>query len=137
MPINGYSQYQQNQLSTASPAKLLLSAYDGAIRFCRIGLEKMREGRIEEQSVNINKALSVVCELLTTLNEDANPPLVARLKSLYLYVIEKLAHANLTGDEASLQEVIRILANLRASWAEAEQIVQRENQPEYQQEEAA
>jgi flagellar protein FliS len=130
MPIDGYSRYQQNQLTTATPAKLLLAAYDGAIRFCRIGLEKMKEGRVEEQSVNINKALAVVCELLSTLNEDANPPLVARLKSLYLYVIEKLAHANLAADEECLQESIGILTNLRESWAEADRIIQRENQQE-------
>lgn len=128
--MDGYSRYQQNQLSTATPAKLLLSAYDGAIRFCRIGLEKMKEGRVEEQSVNINKALAVVCELLSTLNEDANPPLVARLKSLYLYVIEKLAHANLTADEGCLSECIGILTNLRESWAEADKIIQRETQQE-------
>lgn len=127
MPIDGYSQYQHNQLSSASPAKLLLSAYDGAIRFCRIGLEKMREGHVEEQSININKALAVICELLTTLNEEANPPLVARLKSLYLYVIERLAHANLKADEAALQEVLGILADLRLSWAEADRILQQES----------
>ncbi len=130
MPIDGYSQYQQNQLSTTSPAKLLLAAYDGAIRFCRIGLEKMKEGHIAEQSDNINKAIAVVCELLSTLNEDANPPLVARLRSLYLYVIEKLAHGNLTADQAAISEVMGIMSSLRESWAEADRIIQRENQQE-------
>jgi flagellar protein FliS len=125
--MNGYSSYQQNHLSTATPARLLLAAYDGAIRFCRIGLEKMKEGRIEEQSVNINKALAVVCELLSTLNEDANPALVAKLKSLYLYIIEKLAHANLASDETCLQESLDILVALRSSWAEAEKIIQQDN----------
>lgn len=127
MTNDGYAQYKQTQLSTASPAKLLLAAYDGAMRFCRIGLEKMREGRFDEQSINLNKALAVVCELLATLNEEANPPLTARLRSIYLYVIEKLAHANLTADEAAVAEAMNILANLRESWAEADRILQREN----------
>lgn len=130
MPIDGYAQYQQNQLSTASPAKLLLAAYDGAIRFCRIGLEKMRGGQVEEQSVNINKALAIVCELLSTLKEEANPELVVRLRSLYLYVIEKLAHANLGADEAAVSEAIGILAELRESWAEADRILQQETMQE-------
>lgn len=121
-----YAQYQQNQLLTASPARLLLAAYDGAIRFCSIGLEKMRAKKLDEQSVNINKALAIVCELLSTLNEDVNPPLVAGLKSLYTYVIEKLAHANLNQDEAALSEALAILANLRETWAEAERILQQE-----------
>ncbi len=87
----------------------------------------MRAGQVEEQSVNINKALSVVCELLSTLNEDANPPLVASLKSLYLYVIQKLARANLESDEACLQESMNLLISLRESWAEAEKIIQNES----------
>lgn len=130
MTNDGYVQYQHTQLSTTSPAKLLLAAYDGAMRFCRIGLEKMKEGRLDEQSINLNKALAVICELLATLNEEANPPLVARLRSIYLYVIEKLAHANLTADEAAVTEAMSILANLRESWAEAERILQRENMQE-------
>ncbi len=130
MAMDGYAQYQQNNLLTASPAKLLLAAYDGAIRFCRIGAEKMREGKLDQQSININKALAIVCELLSTLREDVDPVLVGRLKSLYTYVIEKLAHANLNQDEAAINEAIAILCQLRETWAEADQILQRENQRE-------
>lgn len=130
MPYNGYAQYQQNQLTTASPAKLLLMAYDGAIRFCRIGGEKMRECKLDEQNTNINKAIAVVCELLSTLKEEHNPPLVARLRSLYTYVIEKLAHANLNQDEAALNEATKILTDLREAWAEADKILQRESREE-------
>ena len=130
MALDGYAQYQQNQILTASPAKLLLAAYDGAIRFCRIGGEKMREQRLDEQSTNLNKALAVVCELLSTLREDVDPTLVARLKSLYTYVIEKIAHANLNQDEDALNEAIKVLSQLRETWAEADQILQRDNQRE-------
>lgn len=130
MNTEGYAQYQQNQLLTASPAKLLLVAYDGAIRFCRIGAEKMREGKLDEQSTNINKALAIVCELLSTLREDVDPVLVARLKSLYTYIIEKLAHANLNNDISSLDEATKILVQLRETWAEAEKILQKQSSAE-------
>lgn len=130
MNTEGYAQYQQNQLLTASPAKLLLAAYDGAIRFCRIGAEKMREGKLDEQSTNINKALAIVCELLSTLREDVDPVLVARLKSLYTYIIEKLAHANLNNDVSSLDEAMKILVQLRETWAEADKILQKQSSAE-------
>ncbi len=130
MSLDGYAQYQQNQLLTASPAKLLLAAYDGAIRFCRIAAEKMKEGKLEEQGTNINKALAVVCELLSTLREDIDPALVGRLKSLYNYVIEKLAHANLNQDLEALDEAVKILSQLRETWAEADQMIQQEIQME-------
>lgn len=126
MATDGYAQYQHNQLMTASPAKLLLAAYDGAIKFARIAAEKMREGNIPEQSLHINKTLAIVAELLSTLREDVDPLLVARLKSLYCYVIEKLAHANLNQDQAALAEAIKILLELRETWAQAEIILQQQ-----------
>jgi len=130
MSPDGYAHYQQNSLLTASPAKLLLAAYDGAIRFCRIAIEKMDNGNHPEMSVNINKALAIVCELLSTLNDDANPPLVARLKSIYLYMIERLAHANLNEDRAAVEEVTNHLLKLRETWAEADRIIVAEQQVE-------
>lgn len=128
MTNDGYAQYQQNQLLTASPAKLLLAAYDGAIRFCRIAGEKMAQGDLDGQNTYTNKALAVVCELTSTLKEDVEPVLVRRLRSLYTYVIEKLAHANLNGDQAALEDAIRILQQLRETWAEADRMIQQEGQ---------
>ena len=127
MNNDGYTQYQQQALLTASPAKLLLAAYDGAIRFSRIASEKMAEGALAEQSTNINKALAIVCELLSTLREDVDPTLVARLKLLYTYVIEKLAHANLNNDSDALNEAVKILSQLRETWAEADRLLQDES----------
>lgn len=130
MSSDGYAKYQQNQLLTASPAKLLLAAYDGAIKFCRMGGEMMAEGKFEEQNRYINKALAIVCELLATLREDIDPELVRRLKSLYNYVIERLAHANLAGDAAALAEATKILSDLRETWAQADLIIQQEHREE-------
>lgn len=127
MSVNGYTQYQENQLLTASPGKLLLAAYDGAIRFCHIGLEKMKEDKLDEQSQNINKAIAIVCELVTTLHEDASPSLVARLRSIYIYLIEKLGMANIYQNEADLMEAVQILTDLRQTWAEADRAVQEQS----------
>jgi flagellar secretion chaperone FliS len=120
MAIDGYAQYQQNQLLTASPGKLLLAAYDGAIRFCRIGSEKMRESKLDEQSININKAIAIVCELMSTLKEEVDPAFVGKMKTLYSYTLEKLYTANFNQDETSLNEAIHILTELRMAWGEAE-----------------
>lgn len=130
MTSEGYAQYQQNQLLTASPAKLLLAAYDGAIKYCRMANEKMAEGDFDQQNEYVNKALAIVCELMSTLKEDVDPALVKRLKSLYTYVIEKLARANLAADVAALDEAIKILSDLRETWAQADLLVQQEHREE-------
>jgi flagellar protein FliS len=129
MSSNGYAQYQQNSILTASPAKLLLMAYDGAIRFARVAGEKMAENNLDEQNTFINKSIAIVIELVSTLKEDVDPVLCGRLRSLYAYVIEKLQLANIEQNQAYLNEAIKILSELREGWAEAEKKIQAENQP--------
>jgi flagellar protein FliS len=128
MSNNGYAQYQQNSILTASPSKLLLMAYDGAIRFSHVASEKMKENNLNEQSININKAIAIVMELVSTLKEEVDPVLVNRLRSLYAYVVEKLGMANLEQDQTALAEAIKILSELREAWAECDRKIQAEAQ---------
>lgn len=123
MTSNGYAKYQQNQINTASPGRLLLAAYDGAIRFCGNASEEMKNGNLNQQNYYINKALAIVYELVSALREDVEPRLVGTLKSIYAYIIERLGYANITQDAQALEEVIEILSELRETWAEAEKIV--------------
>lgn len=127
MNRNHYAQYKENQLLMASPAQLLLATYDGAIRFCKIAGEKMLENKYEEQNTNIKKAVAIVCELMNTLKDDVSPDLVHNLRSLYSYVLDRLTRANLYQDIDALNEVIKILTQLRQTWAEAEKIIKEQN----------
>lgn len=125
MPSNGYAKYQQNQLQTASPSRLLIAAYDGAIRFCGNAAEEMKKGNLDNQNYQINRVIAIICELISALREDVDPTLVSRLKSLYAYVIEKLGYANIQQDMASLDEAVNILKELRETWVEAEKNIAR------------
>lgn len=120
MTGNGYAKYQQNQLQTASPGRLLIAAYDGAIRFCGNAAEEMTKGNFDQQNYHMNRALAIICELVSALREDVDPELVARLRSLYAYVIERMGFANLKQDQEALEEAVHILRELRETWAEAE-----------------
>lgn len=125
MPSNGYAKYQQNQLQTASPSRLLIAAYDGAIRFCGNAAEEMKKGNLDNQNYQINRVIAIICELISALREDVDPTLVSRLKSLYAYVIEKLGYANIQQDMGALDEAVNILKELRETWVEAEKNIAR------------
>ena len=103
----------------ASPERLLLMAYDGAIRFARVGLEKMREGVLDEKSFGFGRAQSIIAELLAGLDPKHDPELVSNLARLYECMFNRLSIANLNDDEAAAVEVIGMLVELRESWAQA------------------
>jgi flagellar secretion chaperone FliS len=120
---NPYSQYQETQFNTQTPGRLLLMVYDAAIRFAMIAAEKMKEGKLDEQSVNIVRVQNIVIELMSTLDPRRDRQLAANLSSLYSYIFDKLTQANIRDDLAALNEVVSILTEMRATWAQAETLV--------------
>src|SRR5262245_44987318 len=66
-----HRQYQQAQIETASPTRLVVLLYDGAIRFCSLALEAMQAKELETQNTNLIKAQRIIGELMGSLNKEA------------------------------------------------------------------
>lgn len=124
--VTAFSQYQDTQVNTASPEKILLMLYDGAINFTRIAREKMEQGDVAEKARFIGKGLAIVTELMNTLNHDVGGEMSKRLEQLYIYIIDEYTAANLNNSVKSLDNVLKILTVLRGTWAEAIEIWRKE-----------
>ena len=68
---NPYAQYRQNSVETASPTRLVVMLYDGAIRFLSQALAAMQAGQHAQQSVLIGKAQAIIAHLHDTLDAEA------------------------------------------------------------------
>ena len=58
--VNAAQIYQGNQVSTASPAKLTLMLYEGAIKFCNLALIGIEESDVQKAHTNILKAQRII-----------------------------------------------------------------------------
>jgi flagellar protein FliS len=125
MPLK---QYQQTQVSTSSPEKILLMLYDGAINFSRIAQEKAANGDKSERGKYVSKAQAIVAELMNTLDHETGGVVADRLEQLYLYIINEYVHANVNNSVTSMGNTIKILSMLRDTWAEAIEIVKKERE---------
>ena len=125
MPLK---QYQQTQVSTSSPEKILLMLYDGAINFSRIAQEKAANGDKSERGKYVSRAQAIVAELMNTLDHETGGVIADRLEQLYLYIINEYVQANVNNSVSSLGNTIKILSMLRDTWAEAIEIVKKERE---------
>jgi flagellar protein FliS len=125
MPLK---QYQQTQVSTSSPEKILLMLYDGAINFSRIAMEKAANGDKSERGKYVSKAQAIVAELMNTLDHDVGGAIAERLTQLYMYIIHEYIKANVNNSVTSLENTIRILGMMRDTWAEAIEKVKNERE---------
>lgn len=118
--------YQNMQVTTASPEKILLMLYDGAVRFSKLALDRMDHKDIAGKGNYIGKALAIVSELMNTLDHKIGGEIAQNLESLYLYLIGEFTKANINNDSKALENAIMILSHLRDTWTEAVDIVQKE-----------
>ena len=116
MAVNVARFYQNSSVQTASPAKLTLMLYDGAIKFCNIAKEGLKEKDIEKTSNNIIKAERVIGELRATL--DRKYEVAKEFDLVYDYIYRKLVEANLRKSEESLEEALKYIREMRDTWVE-------------------
>lgn len=116
MALNAAQLYKNNSIQTASPAKLTLMLYDGAIKFINIAKEGMHENDIEKTSNNLIKAQRVITELRSTL--DKKYEVAKDFELVYDYIYRKLVEANIQKSEEALEEALKYTREMRETWVE-------------------
>jgi flagellar secretion chaperone FliS len=111
--------YKEVKYGSASPEKLLLMVFDGAVKFLKTA-KFYREKNMESKAqVQIFKACDCVAELLATLNYEASPDIANALQRIYLHVMEGLRQSIMHGTNKEIDESMEILGSLKQSWEEA------------------
>ncbi|NLC76979.1 MAG: flagellar export chaperone FliS [Clostridia bacterium] len=118
---HAYQAYQQNQVMTAPPEKLVAMLYEGAVRFLTQAANACRERKIEETHRNLVKAQAIVAELMGNVNRDTGE-IGENLFLLYDYMHRRLVEANLRKDPKIIEEVKEMMISLKETWLEAIQL---------------
>lgn len=113
---SGYQAYKKNKYEQASPHKLILMLYDGALRYCKRALQSIEEKNVKETNESLKKAQDIIYELIAAVNEEQGGEVAHNLKRLYLYMIDRLVHANIKKDAEPVAEVIELLSEIRTAW---------------------
>jgi len=111
-----YQQITQGGLETADPHGLVTMLMDGALERIRLAQACIATGNVASKGEAISRAIEIVGALQSGLNHDVDTPLVAQLDGLYDYMSRRLLHANLHNDADALDEVTRLLGQVRESW---------------------
>lgn len=106
-------------IAAASSHQLVLMLFDGAIEAVKLARLHVAAGRVAEKGQALGKAVRIVEEgLKASLDRRSGGPLADQLAQLYDYASLRLLQANLRNDRAALDEVERLLGELRTAWAQ-------------------
>lgn len=106
-------------VAAASPHRLIVMLYDGAIAAIADGKAHMQGGRIADKGRALSKAIAIIDEgLKASLDRTQGGTIATQLFELYLYIGQRLIQGNLHNDSGALDEATRLLRELRSAWAE-------------------
>lgn len=101
----------------ADPHKLIAMLYQGALLAIANAKNGMMREDIAAKGAAISKAISIIDEgLNASLDKSVGGDLAQNLSSLYGYMSSRLLTANLNNDMAALDEVARLLNDLKGAW---------------------
>lgn len=115
--MEGYRNYKEVEIETASGLKLVVMLYNGAIKFLNIAIDAIGERKLDVANNHIIKAQDIVTELISSLNFEAGD-IAHNLYSLYLYINRRLLEANIQKNIEIIREVIHLLSTLKSAWDE-------------------
>lgn len=101
----------------ASPHKLIVMLFDGALAAVATALQHMKTGNIPGRGQAISKAISIIDSgLRASLDHKVGGEVAVNLDALYEYMSNRLMLANLNNQPELLDEVQRLLQELRSAW---------------------
>ena len=108
--------YRESAVLTATPEQLVVMLYDGANRFLTQSAVAMRESRPAIAGEKLRRAEAIIDELLATLDMSVGE-IAQQLQALYVFFKEHLMAARLEQSPAKVEQVARLMRELRSSWA--------------------
>jgi flagellar secretion chaperone FliS len=107
----------ESGIAAADPHKLISMLFQGALLAIANAKNGMLRKDIAAKGAAISHAISIIDEgLNASLDKNVGGELAHNLSSLYEYMSMRLITANLKNDVDALEEVARLLADLKDAW---------------------
>ena len=116
--INQYKKISiETGVDAANPIELIVMLYDGAIVACYSAIPFVQGNDYANKSEYIFKAIKIIQSgLRLSLNKQEGGEIADQLDALYIYMTNLLIKANIENNIKMIQEVIRLLTELRGAW---------------------
>lgn len=119
--LSGANAYNKVGMETgvvaASPHKLIVMLFEGAMLAISSAIQHMQAGEIEAKGKAISKAVAIIDEgLRASLDKKVGGEIALSLDALYEYMTARLVTANVKNQTAILEEVHQLLKGLKDAW---------------------
>lgn len=128
--------YQQTDILTADPKRLVLLCYEEAIRNLKVAQERYLSKEYEAKGRALQKALDILAELRESLNLERGGEIARHLETLYSFMIRHLLHSDMRRNIKGFDQVMVMMDILKSAWENAFYPLQRRGEEKYHSEDS-
>lgn len=116
--VNEYARVSiETGITAATPHKLIVMLYEGAILSCQSGLAHMQKNEVIEKGAALTKAIMIIeSGLRLSLDKKSGGEIAKSLDMLYEYMGNRLYQAHLKNQPEPINEVIKLLIDIKTAW---------------------
>jgi len=122
LPAKKLASYRTLQVDTASPGKLILMLFEGALRFLHMAEDGFRQDdpRVRQEMIHngLIKTQNIILELQRSLNVRDGGDFAVNMFRIYDFMLTRLIEANTKKDPEGVRVVIQLLGEVRGAWDE-------------------
>ncbi|TQV84155.1 flagellar export chaperone FliS [Exilibacterium tricleocarpae] len=108
--------HYQGQVAAADPHRLIRMLYEGALERVAQAKGAMRQKQYDVKAKKVSDAINIIIALRENLDFDQGGDIAYNLDSLYDYLARCLWEGHRANDEAKLDEVAGLLAEVYSAW---------------------
>jgi flagellar protein FliS len=113
--------YRESAVRSASPVGLVAILYEEVIRSLRKAQRALRQGDIEQRTMELSHAIRVVGYLQSVLNFEQGGTVARNLSDFYNAARTAMLQANSDGGDSILESLAGDFANLTGAWRQVDQ----------------
>ncbi|AIV08302.1 MULTISPECIES: flagellar export chaperone FliS [Vibrio] len=117
---SGYDSYQQvdldAQAASANPHQLVVMLIDGLLDEVERIRGHLAANRLAEKGASINKCMNILIGLSSALDEENGGEIADNLRQLYDFCQVELFYTSVQNDTSRLDNVERVMGNIREGW---------------------
>ena len=109
--------YQETEVQTIGPEKLIVLLYEGLVRYLNQARAALVSRDMAAKARQINNAQAIVLELRNALDHEAGGTIAGNLAALYNYIFTENINALIDNDPRHIDNNLRVLQPLLDAWS--------------------
>ena len=110
----------------ADSVQLIQMLFDGLIDSLSAAEGQIERKEIQAKGESLSRATRIVLGLQGSLDLEKGGEIASNLADLYDYCTRRLMHANLKNDVDAVQEVKRLISEIRDAWSQVPELLQQQ-----------